>query len=206
MNSILIEAQYAGAISYWKQLLQAEKVVIDQHEHYVKRSYRNRCHILGANGLLRLSIPLISGKSQHAAMKEVRISYNENWQKLHWQSITSAYRRSPYFEYYEDVIAPFYVNQYDLLLEYNVEFLKTVASILKVNIPIEFTEKYLHSADFDGPDLRNTILPVKTEAPKFPSYPQVFSDRFPFEEDLSILDLLFNKGTSSLDYLNKLLV
>ena len=84
MRNILIESQYIGSCSYWKLLLDADTVVIDKHEHYVKRSYRNRAHILGANGLLRLSIPLESGKHQHAAMHDVRISYNQAWQNLHW--------------------------------------------------------------------------------------------------------------------------
>ena len=102
MNSILIESQYIGACSYWNILLKSSAITIDKEEHYTKRSYRNRAHILGANGLLRLSIPLERGKQQHSKMKDVRISYNERWQDLHWQSFTSAYRRSPFFEYYED--------------------------------------------------------------------------------------------------------
>lgn len=206
MNTILIEAQYIGAVSYWKELLQAEKIIIDKHEHYVKRSYRNRCHILGANGLLRLSVPLESGKSQHSAMKDVRISYNESWQKLHWQSITSAYRRSPYFEFYEDHFAKFYEDKFEFLLDYNIELLKKIAAILKVDLKIEFTEKYLLPSEFDGLDLRSKVLPIKDDSQLFPEYPQVFSDRFPFEKDLSMLDLLFNKGTTSLDYINKLLI
>ncbi|MFN8282004.1 MAG: WbqC family protein [Chitinophagales bacterium] len=206
MNVILVEAQYVGALSYWKQLLLADKIIMDQHEHYVRRSYRNRCHILGANGLLRLSIPLERGKNQHDAMKDVRISYNEDWQKLHWQSVTSAYRRSPYFEFYEDHFIKFYENKFSFLLDYNIEILHKIASILKVSLSIELTEKYVNTADFEGLDLRSQILPAKKSMLTFAEYPQVFSDRFPFEKDLSMLDLLFNKGTMSLDYLQKLVV
>lgn len=204
MNSILIESQYIGSCSYWKLLLDADAVVVDKHEHYVKRSYRNRAHILGANGLLRLSIPLESGKHQHSAMHDVRISYNGNWQNLHWHSFTSCYRRSPFFEFYEDHFKKFYEDKFDFLVEYNTEFLKMIAVLLKTEINISFTDKYLKKEDFDGADLRSFILPGKENVVDFPTYPQVFNDRFPFEKDLSVLDLLFNVGTRSKEYLEKI--
>ena len=204
MNSILIESQYIGSCSYWKLLLDAENIVIDRNEHYVKRSYRSRAHILGANGLLRLSIPLQSGKHQHSAMGDVRISYNENWQNLHWHSFTSCYRRSPFFEFYEDRFLKFYEERFEFLIEYNTALLKIIAAILNTEINITFTEKYLKKEDFVGTDYRNFILPSKENVSDFPSYPQVFSDRFDFVKDLSILDLLFNTGNRSKEYLEKI--
>ena len=206
MQPILIESQYAGNCSYWNLLLKSKEIYIDSHEHYVRRSYRNRTHILGANGLLRLSIPLESGKSQHAAMKDVRISYNERWQELHWHSMVSAYSRSPYFDYYEDHLKKFYEQKFELLIDYNFQFMLTIASILKVDLSVKFTEKYFSKDEFFGTDYRSFILPNKKSEINFSSYPQVFNDRFPFEADLSILDVLFNKGTTSVEYLSKLSV
>lgn len=206
MQPILIESQYAGNCSYWNLLLKSKEIYIDSHEHYVRRSYRNRTHILGANGLLRLSIPLESGKSQHAAMKDVRISYNERWQELHWHSMVSAYSRSPYFDYYEDHLKKFYEQKFELLIDFNFQFMQTIASILKVDLSVEFTEKYFSKDEFFGTDYRSFILPNKKSEINFSSYPQVFNDRFPFEADLSILDVLFNKGTTSVEYLSKLSV
>ena len=201
MNSILIESQYIGSCSYWNLLLSADKICIDKHEHYVRRSYRNRAHILGANGLLRLSIPLERGKNQHAAMKDVRISYNESWQQLHWHSFTSAYRRSPFFEYYEDHFRKFYEEKIDLLVDYNFQMMQTISGILKVELPVTFSEKYVGKDNFDGKDYRSELMPSKDAGLPFQSYPQVFSDRFPFEKDLCIFDLLFNVGTRSKEYL-----
>lgn len=203
MKNILIESQYMGSCSYWKLLLDADSIVIDKYEHFVKRSFRNRAHILGANGLLRLSIPLESGKHQHAAMKDVRISYNQDWQNLHWHSLTSCYRRSPFFEFYEDTFKKFYENKFEFLIEYNTELLKTIATLLKTEINFSCTEKYLKTEDFDGTDFRSFILPSTENVIEFSSYPQVFSDRFDFIKDLSVLDLLFNTGTRSKDYLEK---
>lgn len=204
MNSILIESQYIGSCSYWKLLLDAENIVIDRNEHYVKRSYRNRAHILGANGLLRLSVPLESGKHQHAAMGAVRISYNGNWQNLHWHSFTSCYRRSPFFEFYEDRFRKFYEERFELLIEYNTALIKTIAAILNTEINIGFTENYLRKEDFEGIDCRSFILPGKECVADFPMYTQVFNDRFDFVKDLSVLDLLFNTGTRCKEYLEKI--
>ena len=203
MQPILIESQYAGNCSYWNLLLKSKEIYIDTHEHYLRRSYRNRTHILGANGLLRLSIPLESGKSQHSAMKDVRISYNERWQELHWHSLKSCYSRSPYFDYYEDHLKKFYEQKFELLIDFNFQFMQTIATILKVDLSVKFTEKYFSKDEFFGTDYRSFIMPNKKSAIDFSSYPQVFSDRFPFEADLSILDVLFNKGTTSVEYLNK---
>jgi len=198
--AILIESQYAGCARYWNKLLQSEQIVIDRHEHFVRRSYRNRTNILGANGLLRLSIPLESGKSQHAAMKDVRISYAENWQKLHWQSMNSAYRRSPFFEFYEDQLVRFYEQRRDFLIDFNQEMQQVIANILKVTLPIEFSTQYFAKGNFPGTDLRSTLLPGM-EVLGLPPYSQVFGDRFPFVPDLSVLDVLFNLGPGSRDYL-----
>lgn len=202
MKTILIESQYIGSCSYWKELLSAEKISFDKHEHFEKRSYRNRAHILGANGLLRLSIPLESGKHQHSAMKDVRISYNANWQKIHWQSLTSAYRRSPFFEFYEDQVRKMYDTQYELLFDYNNEFLKVICGLLKINLPVTATDKYIAAVDEDVKDYRSYFSPGRKSGNNFAEYPQVFNDRFDFIPDLCVLDLLFNVGTRSLDYLS----
>lgn len=204
MNAILIESQYTGCCGYWNLLLQADSILIDRQEHFVKRSYRNRAHILGANGILRLSIPLESGKHQRAAMKDVRISYRQDWQKLHWESLVSAYRRSPYFEYYEDGFRKLYNEPVEHLIEYNTQWMMAVASLLKITLPISFTEKYYTTDEFTGKDFRSYFMPHKKNGLNLPAYPQVFSDRFEFQEDLSVLDVLFNLGPRSTDYLKNI--
>lgn len=204
MNAILIESQYIGSCSYWNLLLKAETIIIDKHEHYVRRSYRNRAHILGANGLLRLSIPLEHGKSQHAAMKDVRISYNERWQDLHWHSFTSAYRRSPFFEFYEDYFRKFYEEKFELLTDFNFQLMQTIATILKSELVVSFPDTYYPKDEFYGTDYRSYLMPSKCIMSDFSAYPQVFNDRFPFEKDLCVLDLLFNVGTRSKEYIENI--
>lgn len=201
MNKILIEAQYIGTCSYWNLLLKADKIILDAEEHFEKRSYRNRAHILGANGVLRLSIPLERGKHQHSKMKDVKISYNERWHDLHWQSFTSAYRRSPFFEYYEDNFKKFYVQKYESLLDYNFQLIQTISKILKTELPIIFADKYYTKNEIDAIDYRSFILPNQSPLIIAEQYTQVFSDRFSFEPDLCVLDALFNLGNRTKDYL-----
>ncbi|MBC8045560.1 MAG: WbqC family protein, partial [Fimbriimonadaceae bacterium] len=131
-NALLIEMQYLPAIASIMLIKQYDRIYIDVKEHYVKGTYRNRCHILGPNGLQRLSIPLLKGKHQHSSMDKVIISYAYNWQKDHWQSLCSAYRRSPYFEYYEDLFYPFYHQQFEKLIDFNYGLLKCIFKIFKI--------------------------------------------------------------------------
>lgn len=199
MSVLLIEPVYAGPVSYYRSLTRAEHVLFDVHAHYQKRTFRNRCAILGANGKLTLSIPLLHGKGQKQPMKEVRISYAENWQKDHWMSLTSAYRRAPFFEFYEDSFRPFYEKKWDLLADFDLEYTDRLQSVLKLPYSHTISEAYKARQAFDGVDLREQYLPQHPLEVK--SYLQVFSDRLDFMPDLSILDALFNLGPGTRDYL-----
>lgn len=201
---ILLEPQYAGSLSYWKLIANAQHILFEQYENYTKRSFRNRCHILSPNGILRLSIPLEHGKNQHCALKDVRISYSENWQKSHWQSLQSGYRRSPYFEFYEDKIIRFYEDKFSFLLDYNIQLFDTLSIILKIKPEYSLTTQYNKEVDSEYSDFRNVLLPNESRS-SFQSnikpYIQVFNDRMDFQSEVAIYDLLFNCGNQSLNYL-----
>ncbi len=202
MSTLLIEPVYAGPVSFYKAILSVENVVFDIHSHFEKRSYRNRCEILGANGILRLSIPLEKGKDQQKQiLKDIRISYAENWQKDHWTSLVSAYRRAPFFEYYESVFHPFYEKKMEFLTDFNVKYFEAINAVLKRKIDYSFSEAFIQPGEFTGKDLRNKFSSQKKE--KTAPYLQVFADRHAFAPDLSLLDVLFNLGTRSGAYLDK---
>ena len=101
-KAILLELQYLPPIQYFTKFFQHENVVIEQYEHYIKRSYRNRCHIATSHGIQRLSIPLKKGKNEQQSIRKVQIAYGESWQKNHWSAILAAYSNAPFFEHYEE--------------------------------------------------------------------------------------------------------
>lgn len=201
VKAILLESQYAGSIPWWAALARADRIHIDLGGHYVKGSYRNRCEILSPNGVLRLSVPLEKGKHQRRPMNAVRISYADRWQKIHWMSLTSSYRRSAYFEFYEQDILPLFSNDYPLLHELNRAIFETVSALIGLNKQVIYENDYISQEEFDGTDRRDVYSPKADFPLALPAYPQVFADRHHFVPGLSIWDALFNLGPKTQDYL-----
>lgn len=190
---------YFPPISWFKEFLNSDKeVVLEQFEHFPKQTYRNRTNIYAANGKLSLIIPTQHQGKQ--AIKDVKISYAEDWQKQHWKSITSAYQASPYFEYYELKLAKIFNSRPETLFELNLKCLEVVLNILKI-------EKYFSlSNDYEilpvDEDFRNKFS-AKVESDQFfPEYYQTFSDKEGFIKDLSVLDLICNLGPESRAYIS----
>lgn len=195
-NSLLIEIQYWPCISWFLLVAGYETVVLDAAEHYRKASYRNRCHLLGPNGLQRLSIPLQKGKNQHTPMRNVRTAGDVAWQKNHWMTITSCYRRSAYFEYYEDALYPFYHNPAELLFPFNLSIIRWVMETAGMQKEFILADAYIEPGTPGYDDYRDRISPHSEHPPgiQLPEYNQVFSDRFAFHPNLSILDWICNAG------------
>jgi hypothetical protein len=200
LNNPLLPTAYFGPISYYAILLQHPNCRIELHEHFVKQSIRNRCDIYGANGKLQLTIPKQRKGSDKTIIKEIQISYKQNWQKEHWNAIVSSYNSSPYFEYYKDELQPFFEKEEMLLIDLNCKLQLVILNILQVEDEIITTTEYLHKGNFS--DLRN----YKWNTEKQEKYDQVFMEKQGFIPNLSILDLLFNLGPESADYLNNMLV
>lgn len=199
---LILPASYLPPVSYFVTLCTHwdRPILIEQFEHYPKQTYRSRATILGANGKLDLYIPVQKGKAVHTVMKDVRISYDADWQRLHWMSLQTAYRSSAYFEYYEDDFATFYNKQYEFLLDYNIELTLLILRLLKIDVEIALTESFRTDVQ-ESLDFRTKIHPKKPAVAFTQPYHQVFSDRFDFIPDLSIVDLLFNQGPRSNDIL-----
>lgn len=206
MNTLLISTAYLPPIDYLKAMIEADQTVIEAHENFQKRSYRNRAVILSANGPLTLSVPVKKPEGNHTPITAVTIDYGETWQHDHWQAIQSAYNKSPFFEYYGYLIEPFYKKRWKSLLEYNTELLSVLLKILSIDKPIHFSETY-QPKPLDGTvDCRDLFQKHKVGNTLFPvtTYPQVFDYKFPFEANISILDTLFNLGPDTGSYLQRL--
>ena len=138
---------------------QHDEVWIEQHENYLKGSYRNRCHIAGVNGLLRLSIPLRKGKNEQQSIKEVQIAYDQPWTSHHWSSIRSAYGNAPYFDYYAEELQPLYQQKWTFLFDFNWTLLQKINDLIGITSSIQKTESYQKETDDLLLDYRNVIHP-----------------------------------------------
>jgi len=194
--------------SYFAPILQFalinlnEEYQLEAKEHFVKQTYRSRCEIYGANGKLALVVPLKKWRN-HTPINEIEISYDEAWQNLHWRSIESAYRASPYFEFYEEDLKPLFFLETALLLERNQILEDSMKEIIGITASTVLTSKY----ETQQNDWRKKIHPKnKSEelGVNFPKYIQVFEEKHGFIPNLSILDLLFNLGPNCKTYLEKL--
>lgn len=188
----LIEMHYLPCIAYIKTLSEYSTLTIEAHEHFIKQTYRNRCSIYGANGKQDLIIPIIK-KSAKIPIKDLEISYDMNWQHTHFMAIHSAYKSSPYYDFYEDEIKALFSQKEKYLLDFNVKCLEWVLKPLKLSITTNFTKEYFSDNEVeDSLDLRNQIHPKKKIVIEHPKYLQVFEHKHGFKENLSIIDWIFN--------------
>jgi len=194
---------YLAPIEYYFHLINSENAVIDIYENFVKQTYRNRCCILSPNGVQNLTVPLVNARKRKL-IKNMKISYDDNWRKIHWKSLEAAYRSSPYFEYYEDEFHPFYhKNKYDLLIDFNGDLQHKIIELLNIDVKTQHTEHYIENVSTEN-DYRNVFSPKLEAKLNFTPYIQVFSDRNGFNSNMSILDLLFNEGPNTVNYIKNL--
>lgn len=203
MKSVLLSSAYLAPVEYYTKLLAYDRVLVEQHDHYIKQTYRNRCTIAAPDGELALSIPTVKPDTLKCPLRDIRISDHGNWRHLHWNAIESAYNHTPYFEYYKDDFRPFYEKKYEFLADFNEELCRLVCSLIDMQPTVERTTEYRPLPSQDEDDFRERIHPKKDfrlEDPAFfpQPYYQVFQERHGFLPNLSIIDLLFNMGPESL--------
>jgi hypothetical protein len=205
MNNIaILSTAYLGPIQHYQKFIAYPDCIIEHYENFIKQTYRSRCDIYSPNGLLTLSIPL-EKRNKRQLVKDIKISYEYNWQTLHWRSLESCYRRSPFFEYFEDDFRNYFENKkFEFLIDLNEALQEEVLALLKLKANYSFSTEY-KSSYTDADDFRNIISPKKSLEldPNFTTKPynQVFEQRHGFIPNLSILDLLFNEGSRAMNYI-----
>lgn len=202
MTTTYLSTAYFAPVSYYMAMLAHDRIVIEQWCNYTKQTYRNRCHIAGANGVLSLSVPVVKPDTLKCPTRDIRISDHGEWRHLHWNAIASAYGSSPFFEYYQDDIRPFFKKRYTFLLDFNEAIRQTLCELIGMEPHVEYTARYAQPAPGEA-DLREAIHPKRNIAETIPSihlkpYYQVFAPKYGFLPDLSILDLLMNMGPESI--------
>ena len=198
-NKICLASAYLAPVEYYVALANAETVFLEQFDSYEKQTYRNRCNIQTANGISVLSIPVEKFSGVKMLTRDIRISEHDNWQLQHWRSIESAYNSSPFFEYYKDDFLPFYEKKWSFLWDFNFQLQSKVLELFDLQPNLEFTDNYHLILNEGVIDLRESIHPKKaSQNENLKSYYQVFEQRFGFQKNLSIIDLLFNMGNESI--------
>ncbi len=183
-------------LSWWSMALQQQNTLIDLGEHYQKRSFRNRYYLAGPQGKQLMSIPLQAGRNQRNAVRAVHIDYTENWQSRHWKTITSLYKRSPFFDYFEYKIHPLFEGKTPLLYEWNQASVNCINALLNLNLHFSNTSEYIENYP-DDRDIRSSYHPQEIYQKSITPYYQVFKDRTGFIPDCSVLDMIFCEGNAS---------
>lgn len=196
-NKIILPTAYFGPISYYSKIVNNRVTLIETNENFIKQTIRNRCYISGTNKKLRLTIPK-QKKNYNKSIDSVEICYIENWQKNHWNAISSSYNSSPFFTYYKDDFKILFQKKEKYLIDLNNKAQNIILKILQHDSTVKQTTKYEKIGSFI--DLRNH----KWEKDIIKNYEQVFIEKIGFLNNLSILDLIFNLGPESTNYLLKL--
>lgn len=181
---------------------QATEVVLEVEDNYQKQTYRNRTYIAHNNGELLLNIPVKHvKKGDRLKMKDVQIENDFPWPSHHWKSIQTAYRTSPFFEYYEYELELLFKTPVSSLLDFNLEIFELLCELIGVAAKVSKTERYDHKPEYK--DLRSLIEVKKRKEFKLEFYTQVLMEHHGFLSNLSVLDLLFNEGPNTLNYLEQ---
>ena len=132
MNAVLLSTTYFGPIQWYQKLYRADETWIEQHEHFIKQSYRSRCIIATTQGTQALTVPVERDLLNSQSIKDIRISDHGNWRHLHWNALQSAYGESPFFEYYEDDLRPFFEKRWTFLFDFNEAIREKVCQLLDI--------------------------------------------------------------------------
>jgi hypothetical protein len=198
----LLSTAYFPPVYYISLINTSDKIFIENNENYLKQTYRNRCLILTANGQSALSVPVMEGSFRKTPVKDIRIDYTKRWQQVHLRALISSYKSSAFFEYYFEDIEKVILGKPEYLLDLNMSSLTTVLKITGISTQVAYTDFFEHTRG-ENYDFRYSISPKKEKPGIFPAkeYYQVFSNKFGFVKGLSILDLIFNTGPDSVNYL-----
>jgi len=198
---IIIHPTYFPNISAFKTIINSTNILFEVNDHYVKQTLRNRTSIHAANGKLNLSVPVKFSSTKKEKYKDIRICYDSNWQKIHLKSIESAYKNSPFYDFFEDYFINFYNKKEKFLVDLNFSSIRLIFDVLEKELNCNFTNEYLEKY-VDVTDYRSLLTNKNfNEKVIFKNYTQVFQEKNGFIENLSSIDLIFNKGLDFEDFI-----
>ena len=189
---IVFPIAYFGSIAYYQEIARHEAIRIEAKEHFPKQTYRNRCDIVGSDGILSLSIPTKKKNGSKTATEDILLSNDENWRIRHWRAINSAYHSAPFFDYYGIEVKELLLNDEQNFLTYQLNITKRILSWLDLEITINSTEEFypMKENDFRTDLVGKNNFQEISPAP----YIQVFPGENNYKKSLSILDAIFCEG------------
>jgi hypothetical protein len=199
-GSLLLSTAYLPPAEYIAHIARAGSALIEIEENYCKQTYRNRCVILSAGGIQNLSVPVLHSSIHKTVVRDARIDYSKRWQQVHTRAIVSAYGKSPYFPFYNEIMEKIIMKNHEFLLDLNQELLSAILKIMKLKAPVSFTTRFIPVGEIEN-DFRYTIAPKRSSEYSSRKYLQVFSRGNILIKGLSIIDLIFNTGPDSSTYL-----
>ena len=206
MTTALLQTTYFGPIQWYQKLYRYDRCLIEQYDSYQKQTYRNRCLIATANGVQALTVP-VEHSDDKMLTKDLRISDHNQWRRVHWNALQSAYSESPFFDYYADDLHPFFEKKFDFLIDFNEAIRQKICELIDIQPHVEYTSEYTSaighqpSAIVDYRDVIHAKHPQPDDMFEAKQYWQVFQHKHGFLPNLSILDLLFCMGPESVFYL-----
>ncbi|MFD1015903.1 WbqC family protein [Winogradskyella rapida] len=200
MNTLLYPTCFPNIVHFCA-MLKADVLNFEVSDNYQKQSYRNRVEIYGANGKLALTVPVSYSQKNRQYYKDVKIANEEQWQQLHLKSLLSAYRMSPFFEFYIDDLMPLFETQFDYILDFNLKCFELIVDAMELDLNPNLTETFSKSPE-NTTDYR-ALVKRNTKLNTLEPYTQVFTEKHGFISNLSILDLLFNEGPNTALYLKR---
>ena len=194
---------YFAPISQYAAIYQSDSVIFEIEDNYQKQTYRNRCYIYGANGKLALNVPIKhKTKEGRKKTKDTLVENDFPWQQQHFKSLQSAYRTSPFFEFFEDDLSKIFNTKYTFLQDVNIDSHLFVTDALQISDG--YTKTNSDSSDSSEKDFRNLAIARKGVEIEMDTYVQMFDDKCGFIPNLSILDLLFMEGPNAISFLQKI--
>ena len=200
MMTALLQTTYFGPVQWYQKLYRYDHCLIEQYDSYQKQTYRNRCIVATANGLQALTVP-VEVNGEKCLVKDVRISDHNNWRRVHWNALMSAYSESPFFDYYADDIRPFFEKRYDYLVDFNEAIRQKICELIDIHPEVEYTTDYIKQYADDYREIIHAKHPQPDSDFEPRQYWQVFQHKLGFLPNLSILDLLFCMGPESIFFL-----
>ena len=154
----LLSTTYFGPVQWYQKLYRHEEVEIEQWESFQKQTYRNRCLIATTQGIQALTVPVErregvrrEGEKENT-IRDIRISDHGNWRHLHWNALVSAYGESPFFEYYQDDIRPFFEKRWDYLFDFNEAIREKMCELLDIEAKVSYSREFtVYSLQFLRP-------------------------------------------------------